>query len=332
MLRTEELQRVAGHDVLDRNDDKIGTAGQIFVDIDTREPEWISVRTGLFGLKESFVPLDEAEITGETLHVPFEKDKVKDAPKIEPEAGELSPDQERELYSYYGNLGWHSHHEGETATGIRPGTGTGVQERAAPGIEPGRERGGESLTRSEEHLRVGTERVETGRVRLRKYVTTEEEQITVPVQREHVRVEREPITEAERAATGAPEYAESEQEVILHEERPVVSKESTPVERVRLGKETVTEEETVRGQVRKEHIEEEVSGEGRAEPGFEGRTGPGVPGRGDIPGQRSAEPGGTRRTEEELKGRAEQKSKGREGRAEEELKGRAEGRFRKDRG
>ncbi|NJC71191.1 YsnF/AvaK domain-containing protein [Planosporangium thailandense] len=261
MLRTEELQRVAGHDVYDRNDDKIGSFGQIFVDVDTREPEWVSVRTGLFGLKESFVPLDDAEITGETLHVPYEKDQVKEAPKIEPEAGELSPDKEQELCAYYGNLGWHSQHEGEAAaTGAAPGTG--VRERT----ERDRERGGEAMTRSEEHLRVGTERVEAGRVRLRKYVTTEEEQVTVPVEREVLRVEREPISEAERAtaATG-PEFTESEQEVILHEERPVVSKESTPVERVRLGKEKVVEEQTVRGEVRKEHIEEEVPGETRAE-------------------------------------------------------------------
>jgi stress response protein YsnF len=53
------------------------------------------------------------------------------------------------------------------------------------------------------------------------------------------------------------EITEAEHEVTLHEERPVVSKETTPVERVRASKETVTEEETVGGEIRKERIEME---------------------------------------------------------------------------
>jgi uncharacterized protein (TIGR02271 family) len=114
------------------------------------------------------------------------------------------------------------------------------------------------MTRSEEHLRVGKESVERGRVRLRKYVTVEEEQVTVPLRREQVRVEREPITEANiDQAMAGPDISEAEEEVILPEERPVVASETVPVERVRVEKETVTEQETVSGQVRKEHIEAE---------------------------------------------------------------------------
>jgi uncharacterized protein (TIGR02271 family) len=112
------------------------------------------------------------------------------------------------------------------------------------------------MTRSEEELRVGTTQRERGRVRLRKYVTTEQVQQTVPVQRERVRVEREPITDANLdAATSGPEISEAEHEVVLREEEPVVEKRVVPRERVRLDKDTVTGEERVAEEVRKEQID-----------------------------------------------------------------------------
>ncbi len=112
------------------------------------------------------------------------------------------------------------------------------------------------MTRSEERVNVGTERQATGRVRLRKYVVTENVTQTVPVEREEVRLEREPITDANRsAALSGPDISEEEHEVILHEERPVVDKETVPVERVRLNKETVTDDVTIDEEVRKERIE-----------------------------------------------------------------------------
>jgi uncharacterized protein (TIGR02271 family) len=90
-------------------------------------------------------------------------------------------------------------------------------------------------------------------------VTTEQVQTTVPVQREEARLEREPITDANRdAALSGPDITESEHEVTLREERPVVDKETVPVERVRLTKDTVTDEETVGGEVRKEQIETDL--------------------------------------------------------------------------
>jgi uncharacterized protein (TIGR02271 family) len=112
------------------------------------------------------------------------------------------------------------------------------------------------MTRSEEELRVGTAQRERGRVRLRKYVTTEQVHQAVPVQRERVRVEREPVTDANRdAATSGPELSEAEHEVILREEEPVVEKRVVPRERVRLDKDTVTDQERVAEEVRKEQID-----------------------------------------------------------------------------
>lgn len=114
------------------------------------------------------------------------------------------------------------------------------------------------MTRSEEEVHVGTARRERGRVRLRKYVVTEQVQRTVPVSREEVRVEREPITDenVDQALSGA-EISEGEHEVVLHEEEPVVEKRAVPKERVRLSKDTVTDEREVSEEVRKERIEAE---------------------------------------------------------------------------
>jgi uncharacterized protein (TIGR02271 family) len=121
--------------------------------------------------------------------------------------------------------------------------------------------GGDAMTRSEERLRVGTETHETGRARLRKRVVTEYQQVSVPVSHEELHVEREPITDANRDdAYSGPEIAESEHEVTLHEERPVVSTETVPTERVRLGTETVHDTEQVGRDVRREEIELDEDG------------------------------------------------------------------------
>lgn len=104
-------------------------------------------------------------------------------------------------------------------------------------------------------MRIGVEQREAGRVRLRKYVITETVTRTVPVSREEVRIKREPIPKAGRkkASRGA-QLSEEVYEITLYEQRAVVGKETVPVERVRLDKETVTRSETVGGEVRKERL------------------------------------------------------------------------------
>lgn len=118
------------------------------------------------------------------------------------------------------------------------------------------------IIRSDERLHVGTENVESGKVRLRKYVVTENVSATVLVSHEEVHVEREPITEANRSAamTGG-DLTQDVHEIALHEERAVVEKETIPVERVRLGTETVTEEQQVNEEVRKEQTDTNTSGD-----------------------------------------------------------------------
>ncbi|TKV56415.1 DUF2382 domain-containing protein [Nakamurella flava] len=263
-----------GRNAVDRNGDKIGSIGQVYLDDATGQPDWVTVNTGLFGHKEKFVPLAGASSTGDDVVLPFDKDVVKDAPDIA-DADHLDEDEERMLYDYYGQHGALGRSGSETSVSSGQETdrrtdsaglvGTGTT--GGPGHDVSGPSTDDAMTRSEEHLQVGTERVEAGRARLRKYVVTEQETVTVPVTREEVRVEREPITDANgggRAAT-AVVGTEEEHEVVLTEERPVVTTEAVPVERVRLDTETVTEQQTVTGDVRKEEIavDDPTTGTGR---------------------------------------------------------------------
>jgi uncharacterized protein (TIGR02271 family) len=129
------------------------------------------------------------------------------------------------------------------------------------------------MTRSEEELRVGTTERETGRARLRKYVVTDQVEQTVPVRREEVRIEREPITDANAGdAMDGPAISEEEHEVVLHEEEVVVEKRAVPKERVRLDKDTVTEQREVSEGVRKEQVEL-IDGAGEPAEGRDGVRG-----------------------------------------------------------
>ena len=234
--------------------DKIGTIEAIYLDDQTGEPEWALVNTGLFGTKSSFVPLAQASGSGDQVQVPYDKQLVKDAPRVDPDQ-HLSEAEEQELWRHYG-LDYGS---GYSDPADRDGDGVYDRvEDTAVGRDTSGPTTDDAMTRSEEELRVGTTQRERGRARLRKYVTTEQQQVTVPVQREEVRVEREPITDANLdAATSGPAISEEEHEVTLREEEVVVDKRAVPKERVRLDTETVTEERQVAEEVRKEHIEVE---------------------------------------------------------------------------
>ena len=262
MFNQDEVQNLTGATAYDQAGQKIGHVATVYQDQATGEPEWLTVKTGLFGMKETFVPLALARVRGEgEVELAADKDTITAAPKIDPD-GELSPAEEEQLFSHYG-LGY-----GEwRSPGSLPETsGQTADAYGAPGAQ-GYDTSGppttdEAMTRSEERMRVGTATEETGRVRLRKYVVTETVQQSVPVSHEEVRLEREPITEANGGqAMAGPEISEEEHEVTLHAERPVVAKETVPVERVRLAKEHVTGEETVSGEVRKEQIETDTDGD-----------------------------------------------------------------------
>jgi uncharacterized protein (TIGR02271 family) len=258
MPETTEAYDFHGRTLVDHDGEKIGKIDELYYDHRGDKPEWALVNTGLFGTKKTFVPIRDASPTGEDLQVPVTKNQVKDAPRVDTDE-ELSEQQERQLFDHYDV----PHTTGGSTSATRaPGsaahTTAGDDGRAAPG--DGHDGGGAdsdgAMTRSEEELHVGTTERESGRVRLRKYVVTEDVQTTVPVKREEVRLEREPVTDANRdqAMSGA-EISEAEHEVILHEEEPVVEKRTVAKERVSLGTETHEDERQVSEEVRKEQIE-----------------------------------------------------------------------------
>ena len=242
-MSMETAAQWRGAEVIDASGDKIGKLEEIYLDQETDQPEWALVKTGMFGSKSSFVPLDGASPDGDSVRVAFEKDQINDAPKVD--AGQdLSPQEEQQLYAHYGRQ-----YDGADAQASGTEGDTVGEDLSGPETDT-------AMTRSEEELRVGKARQEAGRVRLKKYVVTDEVTQTVPVEREEVRIEREPITEANAgAATDGPAISEEEHEVTLHEEVPVADKVAVPKERVRLDKETHVDQETVSDELRQERID-----------------------------------------------------------------------------
>jgi stress response protein YsnF len=270
MLSERELSAAIGSTAYDDSGDKIGTVEHFFVDDRTGAPTWVAVATGLFGTRHSVVPAVDASFADGDLRLPVTADAVKKAPHV---AGDhLDPTEEAELRRHYGM----------TAVSGSPADAPTEEMRAvaqpvpeAPSAPPATSATDGAMTRSEEQLRVGTERVATTRARLVKYVVTEEVQITVPIRREEIRVEEVPLDAvdeepgeslvppahrpAHAADGGLPD------EIILHTERPVVTVEVVPTERVRLRTERVQGQETVTGQVQREQIVVDQDGGRRTE-------------------------------------------------------------------
>jgi len=278
MAMAQDILTWRGKNLVDTSGSKIGTIEEIYEDTDTGQPEWALVHTGLFGTKSTFVPLRDASQQGDGVTVPYDKSLVKDAPGIERE-GELSRDEEQRLYQHY-NLDYGT---GRSDSGLPEGsagmttgtTGTTTGDaRGTVGHDTSGPTTDNAMTRSEEELRVGTERREAGRARLRKFIVSERVERTVPVEREEIRVEREPITDANMGnAMDGPALSEEEHEVVLHEERAVVQKDVVPKERVRLDKDVVTEEQRISEEVRKEQIEVEGADAGIGRTGTTGTAG-----------------------------------------------------------
>jgi len=279
----EDVLSWRGQDLYDNDGDKVGKIDEIYLDQETDQPEWAVVTTGLFGTKQTFVPISDATASGDGVRVPYAKSQVKDAPRIDPD-GALSHEEEQELYRHYGRdyAGTSGSGTGTTTTdttttgGVTGTTGTTTDrdfvetdttttgrtdrdyagEQGGPGHDTSGPNTDDAMTLSEEELRVGTTEREAGRVRLRKYVVEDEVTETVPVRREEVRIEREPITDANVGdAMDGPAISEEEHEVVLHEEEVVAQKQAVPKERIRLEKDVETEEKTVSETVRSERVD-----------------------------------------------------------------------------
>jgi stress response protein YsnF len=284
MLTEREVAAAIGSTAYGPDGSKIGTVENFFVDDRTGVPTWVSVATGLFGTRHSIAPAAEASVGDGGLVLPVTAEAVKAAPRL---AGtHLDPAEEQALRTHYGMADAERDESGTDTDASAEAAAEPVKAPVAapvdaPGAEPVAaawpaagdavdQDGG--MVRSEEQLRVGTERVGATRFRLVKYVVTEDVQITVPIRREEIRVEEVPLDAADSDAGEdllqhgdlaegerpgrhtAPDDAGLPDEIVLHTERPVVSVEVVPTERVRLRREIVEGIETISGQVQREQV------------------------------------------------------------------------------
>ncbi|MDK8879174.1 PRC and DUF2382 domain-containing protein [Corynebacterium sp. MSK008] len=266
--RIEDLANATAYDV---DGDKVGGVKDVYVNDTTGQPDFVSVNHGLFGGGDSIVPLRGHTLRDGELHLAFPKERIEDAPDLD-ENGHLTTEDQDAFYRHYGLENTQDVTTYETdnrfaQAGAAGAAGAGAGYAAGErNVETDAERrdvvdadrrdvaNNDEIVRSEEQLNVSKDRVETGEVRLRKYVVNETETVEVPVEREEVRVVREPITDADRANYDG-NIGEQEASVTLSEDRVNVSKESVPVEKVSLEKDTVRDTERVSEDVRKERFE-----------------------------------------------------------------------------
>ncbi|RBY93636.1 hypothetical protein DQ237_16795 [Blastococcus sp. TF02-8] len=252
MLSQREVTAAIGSTAYGSGGDKLGTVEHFFVDDRTGEPTWVAVTTGLFGTRHSVVPAREATFADGSLQLPVTADAVKSAPAMS--GDHLDPREEAELRQHYGLQHGGTERADTVAVPTTPPVPAPTESTARHAAPEAATDG--AMTRSEEQLRVRTERVPERRVRVVKYVVTEEVQVAVPIRREEIRIEEVPLgaeggvpaSSLTGADGGLPE------EIVLHAERPVVDVEVVPVERVRLRTELVQGQETVSGQVRREQV------------------------------------------------------------------------------
>jgi uncharacterized protein (TIGR02271 family) len=234
---------LAGLEVVDRRGERLGRVRQVYSD--GADLGWVGVRGNLFGTEEVLVPLDDAQLEDDVIVVPVVRARFQTAPRRRPDAA-LDDDERARLRAF-----WSEPVTEPDPAPVRDPDDAASSSAAPPEPEPEPEPG--VMTAFEERLHVETERVPRTRVRLRKVVVTEQRTMTVPVRREEYRLIREPIADGEPVTGGS--IGADEQEVVLHEERVVVTTEVVPVERVRLVTEDVVEQREVTGEVRLERIE-----------------------------------------------------------------------------
>jgi PRC-barrel domain/Domain of unknown function (DUF2382) len=173
-----------GRTVRDRKDEEIGKIGDLYLDEETDRPAYAGVRTGLFGRRESIIPLEGIIERDQELIAPYDAEHVHDAPAIEPDEA-LDEAEQRRLARHY-DAPPPSSQGGDTETD------------AGAGEEMIRSQEGEEMIRSEEEVVTGTTPMRPSeRVRIRKVVVTDNVTKKVPVRREEIRLETDPPPEGD---------------------------------------------------------------------------------------------------------------------------------------
>jgi uncharacterized protein (TIGR02271 family) len=258
---TMQAEELLGAQVTGADGKVVGTVEQVFRDDVDGTPAWARVRSGKTG---RFVPLGSSQVTRDGLSVPFDSQKIMGGPSID--AGQhMSAAQAEELSRYYGltvpsqgqpqdqtQTQTEAQTQGQDQGQVQAQAQGQAQGQAQPQSQQRPMTDEDWLIRQEERLQFGKEMLETGHVRLHKYVDVDPIEQTVRVFHEEYDVERIPISADERISGN---ISEGQQDIILHEERAVVHKEVVPVERVRLLARRVEEDKTYRDEVRRERIE-----------------------------------------------------------------------------
>lgn len=265
------IQELTTATAFDKDGEKLGSVKEVYLNDQTGQPDFVEVGHGLFGMSSSLVPLRGHRLDGENLRLAFSKDRIQDAPNIDDDA-HLSENDQNTIYRHYQidtaeNVesydADHADRAGRHVSGENAHTRDAdlhdnkfqTPDARVPGADTDTADDRDSLIRSEERLNVDKERVTTGDARLRKYVVHDTETVEVPVEREEVRVERTPVDPTDSRAGRGGALGEDEASVTLHEEHVNVTKDSVPVEEVRLDKKTVRDTETISEDVAHEEID-----------------------------------------------------------------------------
>jgi uncharacterized protein (TIGR02271 family) len=261
VIMAKQAEELIGARVANGDGEAVGTVQQVFYDDKDGKPVWARIRAGT---RDRFVPLGGSRVTKEGISVPFGTQQILSSPEINAER-HISLAQTEQLNRHFGltvpaqggqrDVGTQ---RGDTRSGQTQRGDAQLGQAQRGEAYRGEQSGEEWLIRAEERVDVGTERLESGRARLHKYVDVEPVERTVHVFHEECEVERVPIT-AKDQFRGT--IAEGEREMILHEERPVFRKETVPVERVRLVRKRVEEDRTLRDEIRRERVEMEADGD-----------------------------------------------------------------------
>lgn len=106
-------ERLYGTPVIGSDGSKLGTVEEVYLDDATGRPEWAEVKTGVLGTL-MLVPLVTAEEGDGVLRIPFDKERVKTAPRHEP-GRNLTQEEEARLFEHY-----QVRYGGDTVTAAEP--------------------------------------------------------------------------------------------------------------------------------------------------------------------------------------------------------------------
>src|SRR2546423_14567404 len=114
MTSPQDVRQFIGRTAVDSEGSKVGKIGQVYLDEQAGVPLWVTVATGMFGTRQSFAPLYDAQVSGDEVTLAVSKEQIKDAPNVDDD-GRIDAGEQEALYRHYAG------HLGEQQTGYGPG-------------------------------------------------------------------------------------------------------------------------------------------------------------------------------------------------------------------